>query len=357
MEDEKMAERLKNSVGIWAFSDMPTRFLAAGYHPEAKGEEMVERTKRVVDGLGDLVDGYEYHYPGEVNERNVEAIQRALGEHDIYCVASGLHTDPRHALGAFTNPNEQTRRNAIELTRAAIDLAADVGAKFIIWPGIEGYNYPFQVDYEEVWGWLIDGIQAAVEHANEKGVTVLLEHKNSEPAMKVLMRNIGITMFIINKLKAMGTDVANVKINMDWQHLIMNGEHLAEYAALLASEGLLGHQHANSGWGVFDDDNMVGATYFMATLEIAKVLQKVGYGKGGERVGFDLFAYTEDPIEATKQSVLQWEFIWQLAQKIDDELLAEAQHANDAVRAYQIVYAALGLKREFVEKIYAGRKK
>ncbi len=351
-----MGERVKNSVGIWAFSDMPTRFLSAGYHPEAKNEEMVERTKRVVEGLGDLVNGYEYHYPGEINERNVEAIQRALGEHDIYCVASGLHTDPRHALGAFTNPKEETRRNAIRLTRAAIDLAADVGAKFIIWPGIEGYNYPFQVDYQDVWSRLIDGIQAAVEHANKKSVTVLLEHKNSEPAMKVLMRNIGMTMFIISKLKAMGTDVTNVKVNMDWQHLIMNGEHLAEYAALLASEGLLGHQHANSGWGIFDDDNMVGATYFMAALEMAKVLQKVGYGNRGERVGFDLFPYTEDPIEATKQSVLQWEFIWHLAQNIDDELLAEAQQANDAVRAYQIVYAALGLNQELINKIYASRK-
>ena len=57
---------------------------------------------------------------------------------------------------------------------------------------------------------------------------------------------------------------------MDWQHLIMNGENLAEYAALLAAEGLLGHQHANSGWGTFDDDNMVGATAFMETLELAR---------------------------------------------------------------------------------------
>src|SRR5438046_9901659 len=47
---------------------------------------------------------------------------------------------------------------------------------------------------------------------------------------------------------------------MDWQHLIMNGENLGEYAALLAAEGLLGREHANSGWGTFDDDNMVGAT-------------------------------------------------------------------------------------------------
>ena len=63
---------------------------------------------------------------------------------------------------------------------------------------------------------------------------------------------------------------------MDWQHLIMNGENLAEYAALLAAEGLLGHQHANSGWGTFDDDNMVGATAFMETIELAIELRRAG---------------------------------------------------------------------------------
>ena len=86
--------------------------------------------------------------------------------------------------------------------------------------------------------------------------------------MKIFMRNVGMTLHVIHKLRAQGID--NVQVNMDWQHLIMNGENLAEYAALLAAEGLLGHQHANSGWGTFDDDNMVGATAFMETLELAR---------------------------------------------------------------------------------------
>ena len=60
--------------------------------------------------------------------------------------------------------------------------------------------------------------------------------------MKILMGNIGMTLHVIHKLRAEGID--NVQVNMDWQHLIMNGENLAEYAALLAAEGLLGHQHA-----------------------------------------------------------------------------------------------------------------
>src|SRR6185295_8196778 len=75
---------------------------------------------------------------------------------------------------------------------------------------------------------------------------LFLEHKNSEPAMKILMRNIGMTLHVIHKLRAEG--VTNIQVNMDWQHLLMNGENLAEYAAMLAAEGLLGHQHANSGW-------------------------------------------------------------------------------------------------------------
>ena len=99
--------------------------------------------------------------------------------------------------------------------------------------------------------------------------------------MKIHMGNIGMTLHVIHKLRAQGID--NVQVNMDWQHLIMNGENLAEYAALLAAEGLLGHQHANSGWGTFDDDNMVGATAFMETLELALELRRADYGANGER--------------------------------------------------------------------------
>jgi xylose isomerase len=129
---------------------------------------------------------------------------------------------------------------------------------------------------------------------------------------------------------------------MDWQHLIMNGENLAEYAALLASEGLLGHQHANSGWGTFDDDMMVGATRFMETLELAVEFRRCGYGQNGERLGFDLYPYTEDAIGAVRRSVLQWRFIDSVAERIDDAALREAQMEKDAVKAYEIVYQALG---------------
>jgi xylose isomerase len=331
---------MKTSLGIWAFGAMATRFNPAGYKPELSGISTAERVRTAVEGLGDLVDGYEFHYPQELSAKNLDEVRDALAGHDIYCICSGLHLDSRFGKGAFCSPDDAVRADALRLTREAIDLAAEVGAYMIIWPGIEGYNYPFQTPYKESWARFIDGVGESAQHARDKGVTVFLEHKNSEPAMKILMRNVGMTLHVIHTLRRQGVD--NILVNMDWQHLIMNGENLAEYAALLAADGLLGHQHANSGWGTFDDDNMLGATAFMETLELAIELRRAGYGAGGERLGFDLYPYTEDAVGAVKRSVLQWRFIDGIAAKLDGADLREAQQRKDAVRAYELVYAALG---------------
>jgi xylose isomerase len=331
---------LKTSLGIWALGPMITRFVPVGYQPQWTSEPIVDKVKRAVAGLGDLIDDYEFHYPYEINEDNAEAIKAALGGHGIYCVATGLHLDPLFGRGGLSSPDTSVRQEAVRRTLAAADMAGKLRANFIIWPGIEGYNYPFQTPYRESWTWLVEGIGLAAQRCKDHGIKLFLEHKNSEPAMKILMRNIGMTLHVIHKLRAQGLD--NVMVNMDWQHLLMNGENLAEYAAMLAGEGLLGHQHANSGWGTFDDDNMVGATAFMETLELALELRRAGYGDKGERLGFDLYPYTEDAIAAVRRSVLQWRFIDSVAARIDDAALREAQSRKDAIRAYEIVYKALG---------------
>jgi xylose isomerase len=331
---------MKTSLGIWAFGPMVTRFVPGGYQPQWRDEPIPEKVHRAVSGLGDLIDDYEFHYPGELNRDNLEDVRGALDGHGIYCVAGGLHVDPRFAKGAFTSLDDSVRSEAVRLCLEAADLAGDLGAEMIIWPGGEGYNYPFQVPYAEVWSRLLDGMAQVAERLAQHRRLLFLEHKNSEPAMKIHMSNVGMTLHVISKLRERGID--NVKVNMDWQHLIMNGENLGEYAALLAAEGLLGHQHANSGWGTFDDDNMVGATRFMETLELALELRRANYGTNGERLGFDLYPYTEDQVASVRRSVLQWRFIDDVASRIDEAALREAQARKDAVRAYELVYAALG---------------
>jgi xylose isomerase len=89
---------------------------------------------------------------------------------------------------------------------------------------------------------------------------------------------------------------------------------------------------------------MVGATAFMETLETALELRRAGYGRDGDdrRLGFDLYPYTEDQVGAVRRSVLQWRFIDGVAGRIDEAALREAQQRKDAIRAYELVYEALG---------------
>ena len=331
---------MKTSLGIWAFGAMATRFNPGGYKPELAGASTADKVRTAVEGLGDLMDDYEFHFPQELSRDNLDAVREALDGHGIYAVATGTHLNPRYGKGGLSSPDDTVRGEALAEALDAAAFAGELGSTMILWPGVEGYNYPFQTPYADSWARFVDGVGQVASRCAENGTTLFLEHKNSEPAMKIFMRNMGMTLYVIHKLRDQG--ITNVKVNMDWQHLIMNGENLAEYAALLASEGLLGHQHANSGWGTFDDDNMVGATAFMETVELAVELRRAGYGDNGERLGFDLYPYTEDAVGAVKRSVLQWRFIERVAAKIDDAELRKAQQAKDAVRAYELVYGALG---------------
>lgn len=345
-------ERLKNSIGIWMAGKTPTRFMPDGYHAEVADEPMPEKYARMAEGLGDLLDGFEGHYPQEINEDIEKDVLQAIGNKDFYAVALGTFCMPELKMGCFMNPDPGLRRKSMEITKRAIDQAARLGAKLIIWPGNDGYNYPNQADYTEMWKLFIDGIAEAVEYANSKKVPLLLEDKNSEPKMRILLANQATCILVIKKLAEMGIDTSNVKVNMDWQHLIMRGENLPQYAALLASEGLLGHQHANSGWGQFDDDNIVGASFIEQTFGMAIELQLLGYGKNGERIGYDLFPYTEDQIEAARMSINVWNHLWDKAAQITQGPLREeylaARKRMDTIQVLKIInHVLLGMPKQF----------
>ena len=174
---------LKTSLGIWALGPMITRFVPGGYQPEHAGDSTEAKVRRAVEGLGDLIDDYEFHYPQELDEDKLDAVRDALDGHGIYALATGLHLDPQFGKGGLTSPQEKTRAEARRRTLAAIDMAGAIGAHFIIWPGIEGYNYPFQTPYRESWAQLVDGIGEAAQRCRDHGIKLFLEHKNSEPAM------------------------------------------------------------------------------------------------------------------------------------------------------------------------------
>ena len=110
---------MKTSLGIWAFGPMVTRFVPVGYQPEHDyaREPVAEKVHRAVEGLGDLIDGYEFHYPNELSPDNLDVVRDALDDHDIYCVASGMHLDPLFGKGGLSSPDDRIRDEGIRRTR------------------------------------------------------------------------------------------------------------------------------------------------------------------------------------------------------------------------------------------------
>src|SRR5512133_4246477 len=114
---------MKTALGIWAFGSMATRFVPGGYKPELGNKTTVQRVRGAVEGLGDLIDGYEFHYPQELSEENLDEVRAALDGHDIYAVATGLHLDPRFGRGGLVAPDDATRAEAVKRTLDAVDFA------------------------------------------------------------------------------------------------------------------------------------------------------------------------------------------------------------------------------------------
>ena len=69
---------MKTSLGIWALGPMVTRFVPGGYQPDRRDEPVAAKVHRAVGGLGDLMDDYEFHYPGELNRDNLDEVRAAL---------------------------------------------------------------------------------------------------------------------------------------------------------------------------------------------------------------------------------------------------------------------------------------
>src|SRR5437660_8218072 len=114
---------MKTSLGIWAFGGMATRFNPGGYKPELSGISTATRVRTAVEGLGDLMDDYEFHYPQELSDDNLDEVRDALGGHGIYCVASGLHLDPLFGKGGLVSPDPKVREEAVRRTVAGADFA------------------------------------------------------------------------------------------------------------------------------------------------------------------------------------------------------------------------------------------
>ncbi|GGE05257.1 xylose isomerase [Aureimonas endophytica] len=293
--------------------------------------QMAERAA-TAKGLTDV----DLNYPDHVTDAPATVGRRI---HDLGLSVNGLamryYTNPAFKLGAFTNPDEAVRREAIDMTKRGIDATRAMGADLMtLWLGQDGFDYNFQLDYAEAWDLEIDGIREVAEH--DPACRISIEYKPDEPRAHALLRDCATTLLAIEDVGA-----PNLGVTLDFAHALYAGEQPAYAAHLIHRRSKLLGVHLNDGYAKRDDGLMVGSVHLRSTLELLRQIRRDGY-EGA--LYFDTFpdASGLDPVAECETNIETVQRLLAVADRLDaDNRLGEAQRRQDGVASQSIVNAAM----------------
>jgi xylose isomerase len=257
---------LKFSAGIWFLSPAQSRFHDK-YFPDLTIEQRLDvASKLAKDGLGAL----EAHYPNEINENNAglwQTFSRQTGIR-ILTVIPLLFWDKQFEFGSLSNPLPGPRKAAIERTIAALRLNKQLDTDFaVVWPGIDGYENGFGLDFASARARFAEGLAEALDAV--PGVRIAFEPKPYEPRGHILYGTTPEGILLGRDVEAMLRHADNTKLladghklvcmNPEVGHALMGLEDGAYAYSWPLSESRLAHTHWNSQpLGNYDQDLGVG---------------------------------------------------------------------------------------------------
>lgn len=314
-------------AGLWNFATYKDRYAVDGYGEARSTLEQIDLAAEVGD-----ITWVDLNYPFSPGV-TLDDVKAKLAETGIKAIGITPEIYLReHGKGAFTNPDPERRASAMKVMHEAADIVRDLGAKYVkIWPGQDGFDYPFQVDYKELNRLAVDGMrELASAHPDLKFV---IEYKPREPRTHMYWDSAAKTILGIRQ---MGVD--NVGVLLDFGHALFGGEAPAESAQLLIDHGLLWGMDVNDNYRGWDDDMMVGSIHMVEIFEYFHVLRKNGW----EGVwNLDQFPFREDAVENARLSIRFLKAIHRALDLLDEEALAEAQGRQDALKAQRVIQDAL----------------
>jgi xylose isomerase len=314
-------------AGLWHFASYLDRYATDGYAPPVSTLEQIERAGEV----GDL-SYVDVPYPFTEGV-SVEQVKQALAEHGLQAIGVTPEIYMRHfSKGAFTNPDAEIRADALAVLNRAAEVVRELGARYLkVWPGQDGWDYPFQVDHHQQWELAVSGMrELALANPDLK---IVIEYKPREPRNKMFWDSAAKTALGI---KAMGVD--NVGVLLDFGHALFGGESPAAAAQLLIDHDLLWAMDVNDNLRSWDDDMVVGTVHPVELFEFFYTLRSNGWDGVWQ---LDQFPFREDTVEAARLSIRFLKRIFRALESLDIEALRAAQTREDALGAQRVVQDAL----------------
>lgn len=214
--------------------------------------------------------------------------------------------------GSFTARDPEVRARALDYLKTSMDLAADLGANMLsVCPLIDGWDYPFEVDYQLQWKWLVEAFSKATEHRSD--VKISIEYKAFESRNRIILPTMARTLHLCNVVGA-----PHLGVTMDVGHALFAGETPAAEAVLAHDAGRLFYVHFNDNDRAADWDMLPASVNLWETLELLFYLERLGWSGW---FAYDVFTRSGDNAEAVAATFEIMENLEKLREKIGMETL------------------------------------
>jgi xylose isomerase len=327
MTDQSATEPLYGA-GLWHFGQFRDRYATDGYGPPVSTLEAIDTAGQV--GSLSVVD---INYPFNPADLDIAAVEEALKANNLRAIALTPEIYTRtFCRGGFTNPDPKVRREAIELVSQAADLTRRLGGDYVkLWPGQDGWDYPFQADYKALWTMSVEAVRELAQRHPD--LRFAIEYKPREPRNRMTFSSAARTLLAIEEM-----DVPNVGILLDFGHSLYGLESPADAAQMIMAKDRLYAIDVNDNFRGWDDDMVVGSVHLVETFEFFHTLNQAGWQGVWQ---LDQFPFRENSVEAARAGIEVMRTIWRALQVLDTEALADAQARQDALAAQRIARAAL----------------
>lgn len=293
-----------------------------------KGRTVLDAIKayKAMNGLTHL----EFNYPEHIQGYDLEDIKSAMEGLQVNGLA--IRWRNRFVNGEFNNPDEDLRKEAVRICKDGVDVCRQLGGKVItLWFENDGFDYPFQIDYEKSWKNMVEGIREVADYAPDLKISI--EYKPFEPRNFSLVDSTGMTLLLINDV-----DRPNVGCTLDFCHMMMKNDSPSYGLALAASKGKLFGLHMNDGYGRMDSGMIFGSVNLGLSLEFVYYLKKYHY-EGV--VFFDTFPIREGAAEETQANIDAFEKFSDLVDSVGLEAIGDVISKCDGIGAQKLVLGML----------------
>jgi xylose isomerase len=285
------------------------------YQPSRELNELIDMASRIKG-----CSGLEVVYPQDFTDP--VKLKKLLSDYGLGISAVNLNvkSEKKFRFGSFSSPDPKIRKESINCMKAAMDCASELGCNLVQSAFLnDGSDYPFELDYVRAFNDSVEGVKEAADYRSD--VRISLEYKSSEPRVHCLLNNAGKTAYFCS---IVGKD--NVGVTLDTGHAFQSLEVPADSVAFLGSTGKLFHVHINDNNRNWDWDLVPGTVNLWEFIEFIFYLKKVGYNGW---MTADVFPQRHDPIKIMEHTFKWMDYIIDIVDKIDDNILYDIMQNKD----------------------------